>query len=102
MRQLSTVVRDAGVQQDEQPIGPIDEQLRHFDNHLLHAKGLARSTRLQRVATVRVMLSMVSNAVTPSAVELRHFLTQELLRMSPASGGVNGIQCLRSAKDVHD
>jgi site-specific recombinase XerD len=88
MRQLSTVVRDAGVQQDEHPIGPVDEQLRHFDDHLLHAKGLARSTRHQRAKIVRAMLSMTSNAVTPSAEELRQFLTQELLRVSPASGGV--------------
>jgi integrase len=88
MRQLSIVVRDAGVQQDEHPVCPIDEQLQHFDNHLLHAKGLAKSTRHQRITIVRAMLSMASNAVTPSAEELRQFLTQELMRVSPASGGV--------------
>jgi integrase len=88
LRHLSTVVRNAGVQQDEHPVGPIDEQLRRFDDHLLHAKGLAGSTRLQRVSIVRALLSMASNAATPSAEELRRFLTQELSRVSTASGGV--------------
>jgi site-specific recombinase XerD len=87
LRYLTTVVRTAGVQQDDRHVGPVDQQLRRFDDHLLHAKGLAGSTRLRRVTTVRAMLSMTSSAVTPSADELRQFLTQELSRVSAASGG---------------
>lgn len=81
-------VRDAGIQQDEIPVGPIDEQLRRFDDHLMHAKGLAECTRNQRSKIVRALLSMTSNAVTPSAEELRQFLTKKLSRVSAASGSV--------------
>ena len=88
LRHLTIVVRTAGVQQDDCHVGPVDEQLRHFDDHLLHAQGLVASTRLRRMAIVRALLSMTSNATMPSADELRQFLTQELSRVSAASGGV--------------
>jgi integrase len=89
LQHLTAVVRAAGLlQQDDHHIDPVEEQLRRFDDHLSHVKGLAGGTRLRRVAIVRGLLSMMSNAVTPSADELRQFLTQELSRVSAASGGV--------------
>lgn len=88
LRHLLAVVDASGAQQDHPLGGAVDEQLRRFDDHLLHAKGLADSTRLRRTAIVRALLSMTSNAATPSAEELRQFLAQELSRMSAASGGV--------------
>ena len=88
LRHLLAVVNASGVQQDHHPGGAVDEQLRRFDDHLLHAKGLAGSTRLRRTAIVRALLSMTSNATTPSAEELRYFLALELSRVSAASGGV--------------
>ena len=88
LQHLLAVVSVSGVQQDHHAGGAVDEQLRRFDDHLLHAKGLAGSTRLRRTAIVRALLSMTSNATTPSAEELRHFLAQELSRVSAASGGV--------------
>lgn len=88
LQHLLAVVSVSGVQQDHHAGGAVDEQLRRFDNHLLHAKGLAVSTRLRRTAIIRALLSTISNATTPSAEELRHFLAQELSRVSTASGGV--------------
>ena len=88
LQHLLAVVSVSGVQQDSSPVGAADEQLRRFDDHLLHAKGLAGSTRLRRTAIVRALLSMTSNSTTPSAEELRHFLAQELSRVSAASGSV--------------
>lgn len=87
LRHLTSVVRAAGVQQDDRHVGRVDEQLRRFDDHLLNAKGLAGSTCLRRVTIVRALLSMTSSAATPSAEELRQFLAQELSRVSAASGG---------------
>lgn len=90
LRHLLAVVSVSGVQQDHHHRGAVDvdEPLRRFDDYLLHAKGLAGSTRLRRTAIVRALLSMTSNATTPSAEELRKFLAQELSRVSAASGGV--------------
>jgi site-specific recombinase XerD len=88
LHHLLAVVCASGVQQDSRQGSLLDEQLRRFDDHLLHAKGLAGSTRLRRTAIVRALLSMTSNATTPSAEELRHFLAEELSRVSAASGGV--------------
>jgi integrase len=87
LRHLTIVVRAAGVQQDDRHVDPVEERLRRFDAHLLHAKGLASSTRLRRVAIVRALLSMTSSMATPSVEELRQFLTRELSRVSAASGG---------------
>jgi len=88
LRHLVAVINASGVQQEHHLGGAIDEQVQRFDDHLLHAKGLAGSTRLRRTAIVRVLLSMTSNAMTPSSEELRRFLAQELSRVSAASGGV--------------
>lgn len=88
LQQLVAVVSASVVQQDDRHAGPVDEQLRRFGDHLLHAKGLAASTRLQRTTIVRALLSMTANSTTPSADELRQFLAQELSRVSAASGGV--------------
>lgn len=88
LQHLLAVVSVSCVQQDHHAADPVDEQLQRFDNHLLHAKGLAGSTRLRRTAIVRALLTMTSNATTPSAEELRQFLAKELSRVSAASGGV--------------
>jgi len=88
LQHLLAVVCASGVQQDDRPGSPVDEQLRRFDHHLLHTKGLAGSTRLRRTTIVRALLSMTSNSTMPSADELRQFLAQELSRVSAASGGV--------------
>ena len=88
LRHLLAVVCDSGIQQDSRLSSHIDEQLLRFDEHLLHAKGLAGSTRLRRTNIIRALLSMTSSSTTPSADELRQFLAQELSRVSAASGGV--------------
>lgn len=88
LQHLLAVVSVSGVQLDHHAGGVFDEQLRRFDDHLLHAKGLAGSTRFRRIAIIRALLSMTSNATTPSAEELRQFLATELSRVSAASGGV--------------
>jgi integrase len=88
LQHLLAVVRASGVQQEGRHASPVDVQLLRFDNHLVHAKGLAGSTRLRRAAIVRALLCMTSNATTPSAEELRHFLALELSRVSAASGSV--------------
>lgn len=88
LQHLKAVVYASGVQQDARQGSLVDEQLLRFDDYLLHAKGLADSTRLRRTTIIRALLSMTSNSTTPSADELRQFLTQELSRVSAASGGV--------------
>ena len=85
---LKVVVRASGVQIDDRDSGPVEAQLQRFDRHLRDTKGLAASTRRQRAAIVRALLSMTGSAVMPSAKELRQFLAQELSRVSSASAGV--------------
>jgi site-specific recombinase XerD len=88
LRHLQVVVSASVVQQVERLSSPIDEQLQRFDDHLLQAKGLAGSTRLQRATIVRALLTMTADKTTPSAAELRQFLVLELSRVSAASGAV--------------
>jgi hypothetical protein len=88
LQHLKAVVCASGVLQDDHPGDPVDVQLQRFDDHLLHAKGLAGSTRLQRTTIVRGLLSMTADATTPSAEELQQFLAQALSRLSVASGGI--------------
>lgn len=88
LQHLKAVVWASSAQQSDRHGSPVDELLRRFDDYLLHAMGLAGSTRLRRTTIVRALLSMTSNSTTPSAEELRQFLAQELSRVSAASGGV--------------
>ena len=91
LRHLATVIRAADPHEPEHDLhddDPLAQQLRRFDDHLAHARGLAGSTRLRRMAIVRALLSATPGATTPSAHALRQFLAQELSRVSAASGGV--------------
>jgi site-specific recombinase XerD len=85
---LKIVVRASGVQIDDRQGGWVEEQLQQFDRYLRDIRGLAASTRRQRAAIVRTLLSTTENAVVPSTRELRQFLARELSRVSTASAGV--------------
>jgi site-specific recombinase XerD len=86
LRQLQAVVADAGIPSDSHGVDPIEDELRRFDEHMLQAKGLAENTRLRRLSVVRSMLNQTASAL-PTAVELRHFIAQELTRICPGSAG---------------
>ena len=62
LQHLKAVVYASGVQQDARQGSLVDEQLLRFDDYLLHAKGLADSTRLRRTTIIRALLSMTSNS----------------------------------------
>nr|WP_297390263.1 tyrosine-type recombinase/integrase [uncultured Roseateles sp.] len=84
---LKIVVVASGVQFDAQKLGPVGEQLQQFDQHLEQMKGLAASTRRQRLAIVRPLVT-VADAGLPTPEQLRQFLHRELSRVSAASAGV--------------
>ena len=86
LRHLQAVLADAGVRSDDHRVDPVEVELRHFDEHMQQANGLADSTRLRRLTIVRSMVCRTASA-TPTADELRHFIAQELSRVSPASAG---------------
>jgi integrase/recombinase XerD len=86
LKHLQAVLVDAGVQSDDHRVDPIEDELRRFDEHMQQAKGLAESTRLRRLAIVRSLVFETAST-TPTADELRHFIAQELSRVSPASAG---------------
>lgn len=88
LRHLKMVVCAAGVPQPEKHVDPVEEQIGRFDDYLLHAKGLAGSTRLRYSIVVRALLSMTFEPATPSADELRQFLNRELSRGSVAGACV--------------
>ena len=85
---LKTVVADAGVRFDAEPLSQADEQLQRFDRYLLQMKGLAASTRLRRLVIIGPLASMAIGAGLPTPEQLRQFLRQELSRVSVASAGV--------------
>ena len=69
---------------------PVQRCLQRFDSHMVHARGLAENTRIRRLGVVRALLRFRATddpdvMATPSADELRRFITQELSRISPAS-----------------
>lgn len=82
---LLTVLAGQGVAAIAGPIGPNDAVLQRFDEHLQHARGLAVSTRHQRLQIVASLILRTTSA-TPSASELRQFIAAELARVSAASG----------------
>jgi integrase len=84
LRHLRVVL---GPTRDDHGSGPIEAALLRYDEHMQHARGLARSTRLQRLKIVDALVREAA-VVTPTADQLRRFIAQELDRVSPASGGV--------------
>jgi site-specific recombinase XerD len=90
LRQLLVTLLDAGgLISSDQP-DAIEDQLQRFDSHMVHARGLAETTRIRRLGVVRALLRLRAPddpdvMATPSADELRRFITQELSRISPAS-----------------
>ncbi len=65
---------------------PIEAALHRYDEHMQQARGLARSTRLQRLKIIGSLIRTAAE-MTPSAGQLRRFMAQELARVSPASAG---------------
>jgi site-specific recombinase XerD len=90
LRQLLVTLVDAGgLISSDQPDAS-EDQLQRFDRHMVHARGLAENTRIRRLGVVRALLRFRAAddpdvMATPSADELRRFITQELSRISPAS-----------------
>lgn len=85
LQHLQVVLSDAGIQADRR-VDSLDGELRRFDVHMRDVKGLAESTRHRRLVIVRGLIGHTAS-VTPTADELRHFIAQEISRVSPASAG---------------
>ncbi|GEM_PF-2099999 len=85
LQHLQVVLSDAGIQADRR-VNSLDGELRRFDVHMRDVKGLAESTRHRRLVIVRGLIGHTAS-VTPTADELRHFIAQEISRVSPASAG---------------
>lgn len=86
LKHLQHVVDNAGIYRPFHPPSPIDIELNNFDGYMRDVKGLAISTRHRRMVVIRGLL-MHTATVTPTAGELRHFITQDLSRVSSASAG---------------
>lgn len=86
LQHLKAILADAGVQPEARGVDPVGVELRRFDEHMRQARGLAESTRVRRLSIVRSLVCGTAST-TPSADELRHFIAQELARVSPASAG---------------
>jgi site-specific recombinase XerD len=93
LRHLLVVLRDAGILVEHDIPTAVEEELRRFDEHMDHDRGLASSTRTQRLNILRGLLlrrsGKVQGELTPlSADDLRGFMDQMLQRWSPASARV--------------
>jgi len=90
LRQLLATLVDVGELIGSDQPDAIEEQLQRFNDHMVHARGLAETTRIRRLSVVRALLRFCAAndpnvMVTPCADALRRFITQELSRISPAS-----------------
>ena len=90
LRQLLITLDDAGALISSDHPDAVEDQLRHFDSHMVHARGLAETTRIRRLGVVRALLRFCAVNVrdataAPSPDELRGFIGRELSRISPAS-----------------
>lgn len=70
----------------------VEDELRRFDAHMLHARGLAQATRTKRLRILRPFLEQFCRASTdeltlPTAQGLRQFIEQQLQRWKPVSAG---------------
>lgn len=86
LRHLRLILATSGIEAGDCQDDPFQAALHRYDQHMHQARGLARSTRRQRL---RVANSLVHTnaALTPTADQLRRFIARELDRVSPASGG---------------
>jgi integrase len=83
---LRAVIADAGIAATV--LDRVDVLLHRFDSYLLRTRGLAASTRRQRLAIVRPLVAMVPDGCLPSPELVRTFLRQALSRLTPASAVV--------------
>lgn len=79
------VVASSRTKTVERCSNPIETALHRYDEHMKQVRGLTPSRRLRRLGIVGLMIRKIGVA-TPTADQLRRFITQELARMSPASG----------------
>jgi integrase len=86
LRHLRAVLGNSGSGTHGHRADPTEAALNRYDEHLQQARGLTRSTRLQRLKIVGSLVRTVA-AITPTADQLRRFIAQELARLSPASAG---------------
>jgi len=92
LHQLLITLVDVGVLISSRQPDAIEDQLERFDGHMVHARGLAETTRIRRVCVVRALLRFRAAGnpdvtATPSADELRRFIAREHVRISPGSAG---------------
>ena len=102
LRHLLVVLRAEAVIAERAPgTTPVDEEVRRFDDHMNHVRGLAPTTRKLYLRTVRRLLleqfenrPVVLSAITPE--EVRRFVThQSELYSTPGSAGtmVSALRC---------
>ncbi|WP_367395163.1 tyrosine-type recombinase/integrase [Cupriavidus sp. Agwp_2] len=93
LRHLLIALDEAGVLRKDKIVSAIDDELRRFDEYMNRARGLARSTRMQRLNILRAFLQQSHGAgsrvpICPTQDELRRFIDRQLRRLCPASAKV--------------
>lgn len=86
LKHFRAVIVDAGIVVAE-PTDPIHAVLQRFDGYMQRIRGLAASTRRQRLAIIRPLASMAGDCL-PSPELVRSFLHQQLSHLTPASAHV--------------
>lgn len=85
---FAIVMVDAGIKLDVNATTAADEQLQSFQQYLQQVKGLASALCVRRLAILRPLVLVAEHNTLPTPDQLRHFLRQELARISAASAGV--------------
>jgi len=90
LQHLLIVLDDAGVLSKNHETNVIEGELGRFDEHMVHARGLAQNTRSNRLGIARRLLQQTCGANPHSLTllspdDLRRFIDVQLQRWSPAS-----------------
>jgi site-specific recombinase XerD len=90
LRHLLVSLNEAKVLHNDNVASTVDDELRRFDEHMNRARGLARSTRTQRLRILQSFLQQrqgVSSrlVICPTQDELRQFIDIRLQGLRPGS-----------------
>lgn len=62
LRRLLSLLEQAGVLTGHHGPNAVEDELRQFDNHMQHARGLAQNTRVQRLRILRPLLQQTCSS----------------------------------------
>ena len=93
LRHMLALIEKTGALAKSHTPNAVEDELHRFDEYMVHARGLAENTRVQRLHILRPFLqqncgSNPHELTFPTSDDLRRFIASQLQRWSPASANV--------------